>query len=157
MLLYGFSDRHEDDALLLEFILVSGLYRDRIHDGIHGSTAESESLFERNTEFVERLFEFRVNLFIDWFLRQRVCIIRNSLIINRRHIDMCPCRLLKSQPMTECFETKLQHPVGLSLLGRDESYHLFGKSYRYYFRMYVSSEAVFIFLLSHLLDIFILF
>ena len=75
MLLHSLTNTAEDDALLTEFLLESSLYRHRVHDGIYGSTAQSQALLQRNTEFVECLLQFRINFLVLWLLCQRVCIV----------------------------------------------------------------------------------
>ena len=63
VLLYGLSDGHEDDALLLESLLVCCLDGDGVHDGIDGDTAQCQTLLKGYAEFVERLLQFGVYLF----------------------------------------------------------------------------------------------
>ena len=55
MLLHCLADTAEDDALLTEFLLEGSLHRHRVHDGIYGGTAQSQTLLQRNTEFIECL------------------------------------------------------------------------------------------------------
>ena len=50
MLLYCLTDTAEDDTLLTEFLLEGSLHRHRVHDGIHGGAAQSQTLLQRNTE-----------------------------------------------------------------------------------------------------------
>ena len=60
----GLTDGAEDDALFGQFFLVGGLHRNGVHDGIHGGlSAEDESFFQRNAQFLEGFHHFGVNLF----------------------------------------------------------------------------------------------
>ena len=65
----------EDDALLTEFLLEGSLHRHRVHDGIHGGAAQSQTLLQRNTELIECLLQLRINLLVLWLLGQRISIV----------------------------------------------------------------------------------
>ena len=75
MLLHRLTDTAEDDALLTEFLLEGSLHRYRVHDGIHGSAAQSQALLQRNTELIECLLQLWVYLLVLWLLCQRIGIV----------------------------------------------------------------------------------
>ena len=75
MLLHSLTNTAEDDALLTEFLLEGSLHRHRVHDGIHGGAAQSQTLLQRNTELVECLLQLRINLLVLRLLCQRVGIV----------------------------------------------------------------------------------
>ncbi|CUP36305.1 Uncharacterised protein [Segatella copri] len=75
MLLHSLTNTAEDDALLTEFLLEGSLHRHRVHDGIYSGTAQSQTLLQRNTEFVECFLQLRINLLVFWLLCQRVGIV----------------------------------------------------------------------------------
>ena len=75
MLLHCLADTAEDDALLTKFLLEGSLHRYRVHDGIHGGTAQCQALLQRNTELIECLLQLRINFLVLWLLCQRVGIV----------------------------------------------------------------------------------
>ena len=62
VILYCLGNATEDDSLLLKFLLEGGLYRYAIHNGINRHTCQSHALFQRDTQFVEGLHQFRIYL-----------------------------------------------------------------------------------------------
>src|ERR1044071_6492954 len=52
----------EDDAVLLELLLVGRRDRDRVEDGVHGDVRELLLLVQRDAELLERAEKLRVNL-----------------------------------------------------------------------------------------------
>ena len=75
MLFHCLADTAEDDTFLTEFLLEGSLHRHRVHDGIYGGTAQSQTLLQRNTELVECLLQLRINLLVLRLLYQRVGIV----------------------------------------------------------------------------------
>ena len=158
MVLYGVAYRAEDDALLRELLLESGLHRHRVHDGIHRHTAERKAFLERDAELVERLHQLRVYLLLAvvLLLRHRVGVVGNCLIVYLRQVEVSPRRLFLCLPELERLEAEVEHPVRFALLLRDETHHVLVKSLVYYIRMHVCGEPESILLLRHLAHIFIL-
>ena len=63
MLLDGIADGTEDYPFLTQFLLEGGLHADGVHDGIDSRvTAEGQTLLQRDTQLVEGLFQFWVDL-----------------------------------------------------------------------------------------------
>jgi hypothetical protein len=152
MILDSLTNRAEDDSLLGKFILERGLYRHGVHDGIHSCTTQCEALFERNTQFVESLLQFRVYLFVGRLLRQRVGIIGNGLIVYFGNVDMSPRWLLQGCPVIVSLETEVEHPFRFAFLPRDEPHDVFVQPLINDFGMHVGSESELVFLFGYLLD-----
>ena len=123
MLLDGFADGAEDDALLTKFVLESGLHRHRIHNGIDGCVATQRKTFlEGNAQLVEGLLQLRINGPVAFSLfGHRVGIIGDRLIIDGGQCDMPPIGLSHGLPMTESLQAELKHPVGFTFLRGDQS------------------------------------
>ena len=157
MLLDGIADGTEDDALLTEFFLKSGLHADRVHDGIHGSVAaQCQPLFQRNTQFVESLLQLRVNLSVpSWLLGHRVGIVADCLIVDGRHMHMSPSRFLLFLPVAERLQAELEHPLGFPFLSRDEPNDVLVQPLLNDFSMYIRGETELIFLFGYLTDVLV--
>ena len=151
MFAYSLGDGTEDDTFLGEFLLEGSLDRHRVHDGIDSCTRQGKAILERNTQFVESLHEFGVNLLILAILRlcRRVGIVGNSLIVDGRQGDMSPRRLLPGLPVAICLKTEIEKPFGFSFLLGDEPYDILVKSLLDDFGMYVGSKTEFVFLLYY--------
>ena len=158
MLLDGLADRAEDDTLLTQFLLEGGLHTDGVHNGIDGGIAtQCQTLLKRNTQLIEGLFQFRVNLTVALrLLSQRIGIIGNGLIVDRGYMHMAPCRLLLLLPIAKCLQTEVEHPFRLTFLLGDKSDNVLIQSYRYNLCMYISREAELILLFGYLTHILIL-
>ena len=158
MLLYGITDGAEDDTLFGEFLLEGGLHRYRVHDGIYGHTAQRQALFQRNTEFVEGLHEFGVNLLLSLlvFLGHGVSIVGDGLIVYGGQVDVSPGGLLQCLPVAESLQPEFEHPLRLLLLLGNQPHHVLIESSLNHFGMHVGREAELIFLFSHLFHVSIL-
>ena len=135
----GFADRAEDDTLFAELLLEGGLDGDGIHDGIDSCIATQRQTFlERDTEFVEGLFQFRVDGAVTLrFLHRRIGIVADGLIVDRWHVNMSPCRLLLLLPVAKSPQAEVQHPLRLTLFGRDEPNDLLVQSLLNHLGIYV--------------------
>ena len=114
MLPHGFTERAEYNSFLHQCFLKGSLYGNRVHNGIHCHSTKSHLLFQRNSQFIKRLYQFRIDFLHalrSFFLLCRIGIIRNRLIINFRDTEMCPGRHFQRQPMAIRFQSKLQQPL----------------------------------------------
>jgi len=112
---YRFTKRAEYNAFLHQCLFESSLYRYRVHHCIHSHSAQCHLFFQRNPQFIECLYQFRIyfiHTLRSFFLLRRIGIVRNCLIINLRNTEMCPSRHFQRQPMAIRFQSELQQPFG---------------------------------------------
>ena len=152
MLANGLADAAKDDAFLAQFLLKSGFHRDRIHDGIHSCSTQSQTLFQRNAQLIERFFQLRINLFVFGFAGQRVCIIGYVLVIYLGKMQMSPRGLLLFLPILIGLQTEIQQPLRLILLLRNQANDVFVESFFYDFGLHIGGKAKRIFALCHLFN-----
>ena len=149
---YRLTDGAEDDTLLKQRLLESGLHRHRVHHGIYRhASAQCQTLFERYAQLVKGLHHLRVYLVEALgalFLLCRVGIVRYGLIVNLGNVEMCPPGHLQSQPVVIGLQTKVKQPLGLALLCRDEAHHLFTEPHGNHLGIHIGSEAIFVLLLG---------
>ena len=120
-------------------------------------TRKSQSLFQGNTQLVERLLQLRINLTVALgFTGHRVSIVADTLIVNLGYMHMSPFGLRLLFPVAERLQAELEHPLGLPFLSRDEPNDVLVQPFLYYLSMYVGGKAKLVFLLSHLTYKFIL-
>ena len=146
------ADATKDDAFFAQFLLKSSLHRDRIHDGIHSCSAQSQTFFQRNAQLIKRFFQLRINLFVFGFAGQRVGIIGYVLIIYLGKMQMSPRGLLLFFPILIGFQTKIQQPLRLILLLRNQTNDVFVESFFYNFGLHIGGKAKRIFALCHLFN-----
>ena len=101
---------------------------------------------EWNSELVECLLKFRIDLLraVLRFFRSRI--IYDVLKINFRNIKMGPCRESHLLPAAECLQTELEHPFRLVLLGRNQAYNVLIQTLGNELLLDIGHKAVFIFL-----------
>ena len=110
---HGFTERAKDNSFLHQRFLEGSLYGNGVHNGIHRHSAKSHLFLQRNTQFIKRLYQFRIDFLHalrSFFLLRRIGIIRNRLIVNFRDTEMCPSRHLQRQPVAVRFQSELQQP-----------------------------------------------
>ena len=112
---------------------------------------------KRNSELVKCLCEFRIDLLRTVFRLLRSRIIDDVLEIDFRYVKMRPLRERHLLPAAECLQTELQHPLRLILLGRNQAYDVFIKTFRYELLLDFGHEAVFIFLIGKAFQYFFIF
>ena len=156
MFLNRLGNGAKDNPLLSQSLAESCLNRYRIHYSIHRHIAsQSRTFLQRNTQFVERLHHFRINLLVRRFcLRLGSGVVRNRLKINLRNIQMCPFRHFHRQPFTICLQPKLQQPFRLIFLCRNKSNHILIKSGRNNIRFDIRRKTVLIILARNIFDYF---
>ena len=157
MFLDGLTNTAENNALLSKLLLESCLHRHGVHDGVYCGSTQSQALLQRNAKLVECLLQLRVYLLVLRLLSQWVGIVRYLLIVDRWHMYMSPLWFPKCLPVMVGFQTKFEHPFGLSFLLRDKAHNILVESFLYDFSMHVGGKAILIFLVYHVLDNLILF
>ena len=85
-------------------------------------------------------------------LRRRIIYYVLKIYVGNRKVR--PRRQLHRQPMTIRLKAALEHPLGLALLLRDETYDIFVESAAYGFGVDVRREAVLVFAAFDILDQF---
>ena len=116
---YRLTKGAEYNALLHQCFFESGLYRYRVHHCIHSHSTQCHLFFQRNTQFIKCLYQFRIyfiHTLRSFFLLRRIGIVGNCLIIDFRNTEMGPCRHLQRQPMAVRFQSELQQPFGFIFL-----------------------------------------
>ena len=153
MLFHCLAERHEDDAVLRQRLLESGLHRGGVHHGVDGHSGEFFLLVERDAEFVEGRQKLRVDLIqalrLALFWR---CVIYNVLIINRWDGEMCPSRHLQRLPMTERLKTEFQQPFRLLFLLRNKPDNVFIQTLRYHIGLDIGHKTELVVLVSYLFN-----
>ena len=133
---------------------MSSFNRHRVHHSINSHTRKYFLLLKRNSEFIERIKQFRVNfiktLWTVLLFRSRV--ITYCLEIYLRNIEMRPSRNFKSEPMTECFQTKFKQPFGFTFLLRNQSHHIFVKALWNDFGVNICYKSIFILTRCNVVD-----
>ena len=153
MMLDGFAERTEDNALLSKRLLECCLYGDAVHHCIDRHPAKLRTFVQRNTQFVESLHQFRIDLIqaLRAFLLLRSGIVDDILIVDRRDIQVRPCRHLQCLPMAEGFQAELKQPFRFILLGGNNTNSLFIQSAMNHLRIYIGNESVLIITGRHLI------
>jgi len=141
---YSLRDWTEDNTLLRQLLLEGGLYRHRIEYRIDCYTCQDLLLLQRNTEFVECRFEFRVHLVhrSELLLLFRCCEVDNIVEINLRNIEMSPCRVLHRKPMAIRLQAEFEHPFRLLFLLRNKAYNLLVQTFRDKLGLDIGGKAV---------------
>ena len=152
MLSHCLTDRHEDDSLLCQLLLERRLDRHRVHDSVHSGTAQREALLQGDAKLVEGLLQLRVDLFVLRFLCQRIGIIGYCLEVDRWHMDVPPRRNGQGLPITVGLQTKVEQPLRLAFLLGYEPYNILVQTLGNDLSVNICRKAVFIFLVSNLLD-----
>ena len=161
----GLADRAEDDALLAELLAERRLDAHRVHHGIDGCSGQCHALLQRDAQLVEGLHQLRVDFLLSLLplapcplpLAGRVSIVGDGLVVNLRHLEVSPSRLLKGQPIAISIQAELQQPVRFSLLLGDEAHDVLRQTLLDDVRLHVGSEAVLVLLLRHLTHETVLF
>ena len=153
MMLDGFAERTEDNALLSKRLLECCLYGDAVHHCIDRHPAKLRTFVQRNTQFVESLHQFRIDLIqaLRAFLLLRSGIVDDILIVDRRDTQGRPCRHLQCLPMAEGFQAELKQPFRFILLGGNNTNSLFIQSAMNHLRIYIGNESVLIITGRHLI------
>ena len=159
MLLDGIADGTEDDALLGQLFLKSGLDADRVHDGIDSGVAtQGQALLQGDAQLVEGLFQFRVYLAVAFgLLCHGVGVVGDALVVDGRHMDVAPRWLGLLLPVAEGLQTEVKHPLRLAFLLGNKSHDILVQSLLDDFCMDIRREAEFILLFGYLTDKLILF
>ena len=156
MFLDGLADRAEDDSFLCQLLLEGCLYRHGVHDGINCRAAQCEPLLQRNPQLVEGLCQLRIHLLVLGFLCQGVGIIGDVLQVQLGQMQMSPCRDGQRLPVVESLQTKIEEPLRLPFLLRNEPDNLLVQSFRDDLCMYIGCKAELVLLLCDLLYKFII-
>ena len=146
-MLHGLAKGAEDDAFFGQCILKRRLHRHAVHHRINRHSAQLRPLMQWNTQFVEGLHQFRINLihtFRSLFLLRRR-IVNDVLIVDGRNPEMRPCRHLKRLPVAERFQAERQQPIRLVLLCRNQANGCFIQSAMNDICINISHETVFVF------------
>ena len=155
----GLADGAEHDTFFCQLFLKGGFDRYGIHDGIDGYAGQGHALFEGNAQFVERFHQLRVDFFLVGaaFFLCRVGVVRNTLVVDGREVDMGPIGLLQGLPIAEGLETEVEHPLRFALLFGNEAYDVLVEAGVDNLGMDVGGEAVFVLLLGDLANELVLF
>ena len=118
ILLDGIADRAKQYTHLCQFFLEGGFHRHRVHDSIYRHPAQRQSLFQRDAQFVERLHQLGIYLFLvaALFACHRVGIVRNGLVIHLGQMHMPPLGLFQGAPIPISLQAEVEHPLRLTLL-----------------------------------------
>src|SRR5262245_26883098 len=148
MLAYSLGNRAEDDAQLLEPPFESGGDGDRVEHGINRDAGERRAFSKRDTELFVGPEQLGVH-FIEalWLLAP----LRGGVIVNLLVVDLGigharPGRfpLLRLLPEPERFQTPVEKPLRLFLLGRNEADGVLVEALRREVRLDVGDEAIFV-------------
>ena len=90
-------------------------------------------------------------------LTARVGIVGDGLVVDFGQVDVSPLGLFQCLPVAEGTQTKLEHPVGLFLLLRNQSDDIFVESFGNNLGVDLCGEAVFVFLFRNAADQLVLF
>ncbi len=140
------AERAEDDAQLGEFLAMGGLDRHRVHHGVHSHAGEHLLLLEGDTQAVERIEQLRIDLVEALgrlFLFGRG-IVADRLIVDRRYVEVSPCRHRQCLPMAERLQPEVKQPVGFAFFLRYEAYDVLVESSSDDVAVNVGDKAVFI-------------
>ena len=137
-------DRTEDDSLLGERLLESGLDRHGVHDGIDGHARQLHLLLQRDAQLVERAFEFGVDLVhgAQFGTHPGRSVIDDVLEIDLRNTEVRPRRRLHLEPVAVGPQARLGHPLRFALLGRDQAHDLLAQAARNRLGLDVGGETV---------------
>ena len=160
MVLDGFGERAEDDAVLLELGLEGRGDRDAVEDGVYGDPIESLLLEQRDAELVVGLAQLGIELVeaLDLLLLLGRRVVDDLVVVDRRVIDLRPFglgvagreHLAKAR---ERLEPIVEEPFRLVLLGRDQPHHAFGETRRRAILLDLRDEAVFVILVGEPLEL----
>ena len=137
-------DRTEDDSLLGERLLESGLDRHGVHDGIDGHARQLHLLLQGDAQLVERAFEFGVDLVhgAQFGTHPGRSVIDDVLEIDLRNAEVRPRRRLHLEPVAVGPQARLGHPLRFALLGRDQAHDLLAQAARNRLGLDVGGETV---------------
>ena len=110
MVLDGLADGAEDDALLGQIFRIHGLYRHRVHDGVHRHLGQFFLFVQLDAQLLEGLQQFGIHA------RQRVIllglrggVVDDVLVVDGRVIEMPPMGFAHFLPLRESRQAELQH------------------------------------------------
>ena len=151
--LHCLADGAEQDTLVLQHLLRSGLHRHRVHDGVVCHTCQLLLLPQGDTQLVEGGKQLRVHLvkalFQLFLLGSRI--IDNILVVHLVILQMTPVGLLHGLPLAESVQAELQQPFRLVLFLRYEAYHIFVKALADGVCLDIGDKTPFILLVGNLL------
>ena len=126
MVLYRLAHGAEDDARLLQRLLVGGGDGNAVQHGVHGHAGQPFPLLEGDAQLVEGLQDLGVDLVqaLGGVAAGGGGVVVDVLVVDGVVVNVGPGRLLVLEPLPvpEGLEPPLQQPLGLFLLGRDEAY-----------------------------------
>ena len=116
---------------------MGSLDADGIHHGIDGHSGELLLLLKRDSEFVECIDQFRIDL-IHTLLQLplfRGGIIGDRLKVDLRDIEVRPLRRSESLPIAECLETEVKQPIRLTFESGNKTHGLLRQTRGHYLRI----------------------
>mmetsp|Transcript_11040 Transcript_11040/g.25014 ORF Transcript_11040/g.25014 Transcript_11040/m.25014 type:complete len:239 (+) Transcript_11040:763-1479(+) len=130
VLLDGLADGAEDDASFGELLAEGGCDGHAVEHGVDGNVAESFLFVERDSEFVERRKNFRVDVVetFEFFLFFGFAVVDDVLVVHLGVPVVAPLRLFHFQPRAVCTQSKLEHPLRFVFLRADCAYGILAES-----------------------------
>ena len=148
MLLHRFGERAEDDAHLGQLGLEGRGHGDAVKNGVHRDACQDLAFLERDAELLVGGEQRRIHLVealgLRFELRGRV--VDDRLVVDRGVVDVGPLWLLHGQPVPVGLQPPFEHELGLVLLGRDQSDHVFVQAPGHGVRLDVGDESVLVLL-----------
>src|SRR3712207_1500945 len=113
MLLYGLTERAEDDPLLGELLLVGGADRDGVEDRGYRHSGEQLLLLEWNAELLIGLDQLGIHLVqtSERRLAFGCGVVADRLVVDRIVLDVRPVRLGHLEPPAVRPEPPLKQPL----------------------------------------------
>jgi len=147
MVLHGFGKRAEDDADISELLLECRRDRHAVEDRVHRDAGQHLLFVDRNTEFLEGLANFGIDLVqalqARLLLGRRV--VDDLLVVDRVDLQVVPRRLFHLQPGAIPLQPPLEEPLGLLLLGGDQPDDVLVQAGRNLFGFDVGDKPVLVF------------
>ena len=144
----GFADAAEDDAMLGELLLEAGEDRDGVENGVDGHVGQHLLLLQRDAELFVGRQDFGVNFVqavqLGLLLGGRV--VAERLQVHGRVMHVGPLRLLQGQKVAVRLEAELEHPLRLLLFGAEGAHDVFAEARLKLVDFDVGGEAPLVFL-----------
>ncbi len=135
-------------------VLVRGGNRHAVEDHVHRHAGQRLLLVQRHAELLEGAPQLGVDLVhgIELLLRLRRRVVADVLEVDPRILDVRPGRLGHGEPVPVGLQPKLEQPLRLVLLARDEPDHVLAQPFRHHVRLDVGHEAVLVGLIDQVLQ-----
>ena len=119
----------KNHALLGQGLLERGGHRDRVHDNVHGHSAQTLLLVQADSQLFKGFKQLRVYLVeAANLLFYRGGVVAYSLKINFLVVHVCPVRLVHFEPNAVGLKAPLRHPLGLHFFGTNTANHVFAEA-----------------------------